>query len=412
MIERPFLFDVTRMFAALWTGKGQTGIDRVCHAYLHNFGERAQAVVQHRGMFRILRPRHSDELFALCMSGERTSRARLARLAIKAWAQGRSHADAKGAVYFNVSHTDFDLPDHVRWVRACGLRPVYFIHDLIPITHAQYCRDRAVTRHRGRVLNALASASGIVVNSQSTADELTAFAEGQGLALPSLTVAPLGVGPAGRIAKPEPFNRPYFVCLGTIEGRKNHRLLLQVWLRQILQSGVKVPRLVIIGQWGDKAEAVSDMFRRHPALHQHVTLITRCDDQEARDWIAGAEALVMPSFAEGFGLPVIEALTIGTPVIASDLPCFRENGQGIPCLLDPRDTVAWTLVISRFSRAGGDKRRQLSLLGNFRPPLWADHFAVVEDWLATLPEAADAMPGDAATRKPTLTPPPSRSIEA
>jgi glycosyltransferase involved in cell wall biosynthesis len=412
MIERPFLFDVTRMIAALWSGAARTGIDRVCHAYLHHFGARAQAVVQHRGMFRILRKRHSDELFAMLRSSERTSRAQFARYAVKAWTQGRSRADANGAVYLNVSHTDIDLPAHVRWVRACGLRPIYFIHDLIPITHPQYCRDRAVTRHRGRVTNALASANGIVVNSKCTADHLTAFAQAQGLALPPLIVAPLGVDHSGKVMKPLPVKHPYFVCLGTIEGRKNHRLLLQVWLRLILQGGANAPRLVIIGQWGAMSEAVAAMFKRHPALHDHVTLITRCNDHQARDWIAGAEALLMPSLAEGFGLPVPEALAMGTPVIASDLPCFRENGQGIACLLDPTDTVAWTQVISRFARAGGEKQRQLSLLGSYRPPLWSHHFAAVDDWLATLPEAADGLAPDAESRTQSLPRGPSRSIEA
>lgn len=384
MIQRPFLFETTRMIATNWAGKSPTGIDRVCHAYLRHFGPRAQAVVQHRGLFRILSARHSDELFAMLEDANGATRPQITGFALRAWGEGRSRGDGGGAIYLNVSHTDFDLPSHGRWVRDCRLRPVYFLHDLIPITHAQYCRPRAVTRHRGRVVNALNMAGGIVVNSRSTAEELRAFARREALPLPSVAVAALAVAEPGTPAKPMPSDRPYFLCLGTIEERKNHRLLLQVWLRLIVQSGVDAPRLVIIGQWGARSEAVQDMLKRHPALRRYVTFITRCDDREVRDWIAGAQALLMPTLAEGFGLPMVEALTIGTPVIASDLPCFRENGQGIPCLLDPADPAAWIQAIAGFSAPGGERQRQLPLLGHFRPPAWEDHFAAVEDWLATL----------------------------
>jgi glycosyltransferase involved in cell wall biosynthesis len=313
-------------------------------------------------------------------------------------------------------------------VRDCRLRPVYFIHDLIPITHAQYCTPRAVIRHRGRVVRALKTATGIVVNSRSTAEELKVFARSEGLPLPSVTVAPLAVGHLGKAAQATPADHPYFVCLGTIEERKNHRLLLQVWLRLIVQSGVDAPRLVIIGQWGARSEAVREMLRRHPALRRYVTVITRCNDDEVRSWIAGAQALLMPTLAEGFGLPMVEALTMGTPVIASDLPCFRENGQGIPCLLDSTDTAAWTKMIASFSEPWGGRQRQLRLLDRYRPPVWEDHFAAVEEWLAALrgrsdqlgtsavptfpPHLAGEVPAVAMAREPALSQQSFRPIEA
>jgi glycosyltransferase involved in cell wall biosynthesis len=61
--------------------------------------------------------------------------------------------------------------------------------------------------------------------------------------------------------------------------------------------------------------------------------------------IAGARASLMPSFAEGFGLPVAEALAIGTPVIASDIPVFHEVGQGLATLIDPLDGPEWEAAI-------------------------------------------------------------------
>ncbi len=389
MIERPFLFETTRMIATRWSGKSPTGIDRVCHAYLDHFGPRAQAVVQHRGVFRILSVRHSDELFAMLTDAEGATRRKIAAFALRAWFEGRARADGGGATYLNVSHTDFDLPSHGRWVRECRLRPVYFLHDLIPITHARYCRPHAVTRHRGRVVNALQTAGGIVVNSHSTAHELRAFAREHALPLPPLAVAPLAVQNFGQAAKPVSGSRPYFLCLGTIEERKNHRLLFDIWLRLIAELGVDAPRLVIVGQWGARSSAVRAMWKRHPELRRYVTLITRCNDKDVRDWIAGAQALLMPTLAEGFGLPMVEGLASGTPVIASDLSCFHEIGQGIPCLLDPADPAAWVRAILGFSAPGGERQRQLRLLDSYRPPVWGDHFASLEAWLAKLRGGGD-----------------------
>lgn len=421
MIKRPFLFEATRMIARVWTGRSPTGIDRVCHAYLHNFGPRSQAVVQHRGVFRILSERHSDELFGMLADANGATRPGIAGLAFRAWAEGRGRSSGGRAIYLNVSHTDFDLPGHHRWVRDCGLRPVYFLHDLIPITHAQYCTPHATARHRGRVTGALKSAAGIVVNSRATARDLEAFARNEALPLPPLVVAPLGIAEIGKAAKGVTGDRPYFLCLGTIEERKNHLLLLEAWRRLIVQSGVDTPRLVIIGQWGAKFAAVREMLKRHAALRRYVTLITRCDDGEVRRWIAGAQALLMPTLAEGFGLPVAEALAIGTPVIASDLPCFREHGQNIPLLLDPHDPAAWTQAIASFSDAGGERQRQLQSMKHYRPPLWQNHFAVVEEWLPNLREQRNLappcdMPGGASaaamTMRSGLARPSFRTIEA
>ena len=64
--------------------------------------------------------------------------------------------------------------------------------------------------------------------------------------------------------------------------------------------------------------------------------------------MANARAVLMPSLAEGFGLPVIEALAVGTPVLASDLMVHREVGQDFVIYLDPADDVAWFDAILKF----------------------------------------------------------------
>jgi glycosyltransferase involved in cell wall biosynthesis len=92
----------------------------------------------------------------------------------------------------------------------------------------------------------------------------------------------------------------------------------------------------------------------------------------------------MPSFVEGFGIPVIEALEVGLPVIASDQPVFREIADNIPLYLDPTDEQAWEAAIRAYCVDNADRRRQLAALADYRRFSWQDHFTAVDSWLASL----------------------------
>lgn len=384
-IERPYLLDVTRLVARSWTRRLPTGIDRVCYAYLRHFAAKAHLVVQHRGAFRILTQRHSDTLFAMLAGDDAAFRRRLMRFAPKALAAGASGVDGDGMIYINVSHTDFDLDSHTRWIERCALRPAYLIHDLIPITNAEYCRPHAVKRHRGRVVNALRTAAGIIVNSAATADDLAGFARQQGLPMPpTLAVTLAGADVTGTAGHPDA-GKPYFLCVGTIEPRKNHLMLLRVWKRLIEAMGAGAPHLVIVGQWGANSQSVREALWTDAALRCRVRVLDRCSDADLGQWMSGAQAVLMPTLAEGFGLPMAEALKQGKPVIASDIPCFREIGQGIPLLLDPRDDGAWERTVATFGEHGHERRRQLAAMAGYRASTWERHFLSVESWLQTLP---------------------------
>jgi glycosyltransferase involved in cell wall biosynthesis len=378
------LLDVTRLIWRQWTGRISTGIDRVCNAYLHHYADRAQAVILHRGIHCILTPYHSHKLFDLLRGPDAEFRTGLIRLAPQALLKGSRIINGDRRYYLNVGHTDFDLDTHVEWTKRCDLRSVYMVHDLIPLTHSEFSSPHAIKRHRGRVINALRHASGILTNSEASAQDLRAFAEVQKLPIPPILASWLA-GETLTKSDTTPIQRePYFVCVGTIEGRKNHFMLLQIWRRLALRLGSSTPRLVIIGQSGIQASHVTDMLARCEIIRPHVTVLKGCEDTELGSWIAGSRALLMPSFAEGFGLPVVEALEIGTPVIASDIPCFREIGQGIPMLLDPVDTIAWEKAIQLFGHNSHERQHQMLALGLYRPRRWPDHFAAVDSWLTHL----------------------------
>ncbi len=401
--DRPLLLDATRLVARSWTGRRPTGIDRVCLAYLRQFRTRARAVVQYRGVVRTLKADHSDMLFDLLEGPDASFRKELMRITPATLFSRSTNPAVAGATYINCSHTDFDLARHSRWVHANGLRPVYFLHDLIPVTHPELCRPVAVRRHLQRLLSALRMASGIIVNSRSTAAELRRFAQDRQHASPGIVTAPLAgaqltTGPAmpgvpGTAALDGRSRRPYFAAVGTIEPRKNYLMLLRIWAQLAERFGSMTPRLVIAGQWGQDAGYVRRVQQELAMLAPHVEVASRCDDRRVGEIVSGARALLLPTLAEGFGLPLVEALALGTPVIASDLPSLRETGQGIPLFLQPGSDDLWHDAIAAFSGPFSDRERQLQMLPRFAPPTWEDHFARVEPWLRQL-QAAFPVPSE------------------
>jgi len=121
------------------------------------------------------------------------------------------------------------------------------------------------------------------------------------------------------------------------------------------------------------------MLERCPPLRGLVLERGDLPDAELVRLIRGARALLLPSFAEGFGFPLIEALVQGIPVICSNLPALRETGGQVPEYLDPLDGPGWREAIVDYARPeSAGRAAQLRRLGGWRPPRWEDHFAQVD----------------------------------
>lgn len=384
MQQRDLLLDVTRLVWRVWSGRLPTGIDRVCLAYLDHYRPRALAVVQRQELRLVLDEHHSDKLFALLRQGGPGFRRRLIALLAAAALARRSLPETAGWTYLNIGHTGLDSTGLPEWLARQRWKPVYLVHDLIPISHPEFCRPGEAIRHRQRMRTVLESAAGVIANSAATRDALNEFAGLERHPAPPCQVAwlaaPEMVAPAALPA----VNRPTFVMIGTIEGRKNHLLLLHLWEKLAKELGSATPRLVLIGQRGWEADEVFALLDRSPRLKGYVRELGRCDDATMFGWLDQARALLMPSFIEGFGIPVIEALQRGVPVIASDLPVFREIAGEIPLYLDPLDGQGWEAAIRDYCGDAPDRARQLAAVPTYRAPSWQDHFAKVDGWLATL----------------------------
>lgn len=261
------------------------------------------------------------------------------------------------------------------------------LHDLIPIEYPEYARPGGDALHRERIRTVASLADIVIANSHATARSFMPYLLEAGRESMPVPVAHLGLDEGKRAASlPSPSAAPYFVCVGTIEPRKNHLLLLNLW-RQMAQrraSGAgAAPRLVLVGRRGWENEQVIDMLDRCPALAGLVEEHGALPDHGMRALLAGARGLLLPSFAEGYGMPVPEALALGVPVVCSDLPALREAGAEAPCYLDPLDGPGWRREILALADPRDPARAaHLARIAGWRAPSWTEHLSIVLDQIA------------------------------
>lgn len=254
-----------------------------------------------------------------------------------------------GAIYLNVSYANLKYPDYLRWLdRRTDIYPVFMLHDLIPIERPDLFWDGHQTVFKRQIEQILRYAAMIIVPSDHVRRELESTAARIGGKLPLTAVIPMPPAPEfltqAHAQSSRTTGTPYFVICGTIEPRKNHKFLFQIW-KDMISAGTETPKLLVIGGRGWKNEEIVADLETYAPFAGHVLEVNNLSTRDLRDILASANGLLMPSFAEGYGLPIVEALAIGTPVIASDIPVFREITQGKAQLIALTDAEAWKAAI-------------------------------------------------------------------
>jgi glycosyltransferase involved in cell wall biosynthesis len=428
MRGRPIVYDITRLIARIFS-RTPNGIDRVDYAMANYFlnperGDRSGLMFTAFGP-RVLAPRAAREAIdnirklwgedeepdndehlhgveaAVAnarMSVRRVSKGRRGQYAdALAWIGrhgfpiGRSPRDylAPGGVYINVSQFPLWNDRYFRWLdRRSNIDGVFFIHDLLPLETPEYFRPAESANHALRLQTLARRGRAAIVSTNLMRDSLSRRLAELGRPDMPILVAALPADPifATRSSLPVSTDRhPYFVMCGTIEPRKNHLLVLHVWRDLVARLGQAAPKLVLIGKRGWENEHIIDLLERCPGLRHHVIEASGLPTPSVKRLLMGARALLMPSFAEGYGLPIVEALAAGVPVIASDIAVFHEVAGDRLVTIDPTDGPGWSAAICAFaSEASAERRACLARIADYAAPDWAPFFIKIEEFLVEL----------------------------
>lgn len=311
-----------------------------------------------------------------------------------AWTASRRDFEHGHYLYVNVGHRHWHRHRELQNILAERLAgSLVMVHDLMPLT-IPWNFPEGLRADFEKGLHDLAQYRTLfIANSKTTRDELR-----QQLRAPchprlSIVDVPLGV----RIAQPAPGSTveltrmPHFSFVGSLDPRKNTELLQRVW-RRLSRTMTAPPQLFLIGTRERHETRITPQIMAPGVRH-----LEGLSDAEVAAVVGQSRALLLPSRAEGYGLPVAEALALGTPVVCSDLPALREVGGAVPRYLASDDDEAWyQAVVSLTAADSSEAIRQSEARASHVVPTWQGHFRqlndAVRDWLDSGPASSAGLP--------------------
>ena len=242
-------------------------------------------------------------------------------------------------------------------IRKSGIKSVVTIHDLIFLRHPEFYNPIDVKLYTWKFRQTLREADHIIAISECTKRDILEYG-GQDVSEDKITLVYQSCSPRFDISRPPapshprtPETKRYILSVGSIEARKN--TLLAVKALPYLPSDVS---LVLVGRHTKYTDTILAYAKEHQLEHR-VKVMHGVPDTDLPALYAGAEAFVYPSVYEGFGIPIIEAISCGLPVVACTGSCLEEAGGPDSFYVAPDDFLGMANAIRR-SLKGADGREE------------------------------------------------------
>jgi glycosyltransferase involved in cell wall biosynthesis len=232
-------------------------------------------------------------------------------------------------------------------------RKAFICHDLIPIARPVLAIDLAHAGRFSKNVRQIIQSDATILCSSDTSLAMAAMLRdgkilpGQIIRFPMPSILYERAKRVCRMSRI--FGRePFVIYCSTIEARKNHLLLAEVW-QQAIEEGVMLPKLVCVGNWGWGVDDLIEYLRDHPMLAAQLVFTGPVTDDRLIGYYRSAIFGVMPSRIEGWGYCASECLDFGIPVIISTDPGLREATRGLMPAIDPDDRPSWYAEIRRMA---------------------------------------------------------------
>jgi len=325
---RQLLVDVTIM---VLLGDSRTGIQRVTRAILAQLLENPPAGYRVEPVFRVPHGiyRYARKFVSNCLQLDSFTM------------EDAPVAVNRGDVFLGLDWdpgigADHQAANWLRHHRHRGMRTFFIVHDLLPLRQPEWFEPRMKGVFEAGFSAICQVADGLICVSRAVADELSAWFE---VNLPSDT-RPLEIGyfhhgsnieaswPSCGLTSDDQTilkaltGREVLVMIGTVEPRKGHSQALSA-MEHLWEEGENLS-LMICGKQGWMMESIAQRIRSHPELGHRLFWMEQATDEVLLRLYSIASGMLMASEGEGFGLPLIEAAEHGVPIIARDLPVFRE----------------------------------------------------------------------------------------
>lgn len=271
-----------------------------------------------------------------------------------------------------------------------GVKIVVYVYDILPINFPQFTHFNTRFSFINYIGSYLLYADAVIASAQSTLDSINELSDKLGLPRRAGFVSWLGSDFGGK-KETDTANIPkevveaakgkYVLTVGTIEPRKNHAFLLDAFDAGLFDKDVK---LIFAGKIGWNIDELQKRMEEHPENGKRFFHFVGLDDNAIDYLYSNAYLVAFATYAEGFGLPIIESLQRGTPVLATDIPVLREVGKDYCKYFKLNDVKDFTDKLTNLMENPAEYDRLKEEIKSFKPFTWEETAAKVIDALSTL----------------------------